>query len=388
MTVNFEFLGQEPIENVITCMNYKMDKVVYFGYDDVIKEQRKHTEDFLKKHCGVETVSFFSMSRHDLKSVLKTMRAEIQRELDRKSRIYFDVTGGESLILVAFGMLCKEFDTPMHSYNIEKNELIELNDGSGIKISKDGVVRKVQLTLDLLIEMRGGKINYNLHKGIKTNEDADFTKDVEKIYQVAQRNWDLWNPFSDFLRSSMYTVSENLTVNKSTSAVIQDLSEENAKLRKVADLNEMLDELAAIGVLLDVEHSRERYAFRYKNQKIKDCLWEGGSILEMHTYQQESKQSDECSVGVHLDWDGVIHPQWGVDVVNEIDVLSLKGNIPTFISCKSGKMGSQQALHALYELDTVTRRFGGKYAKKALVTANGLTGAYRARAEEMGIEVR
>ena len=47
MTVNFEFLGNEPIENLITCMNYKMDKVVFFGYDDVIAEQRKNTEDFL-----------------------------------------------------------------------------------------------------------------------------------------------------------------------------------------------------------------------------------------------------------------------------------------------------------------------------------------------------
>lgn len=388
MTVNFEFLGHEPIENIITCMNYKMDKVVYFGYDDVIKEQRKHTEDFLKKHCGVREVSFFSMSHNDLKSVLKTMRAEIERELERKNRIYFDVTGGESLILVAFGILSKEFDTPMHTYNIEKNQLIDLNEGSKVQISKDGVERKLQLTLDLLIEMRGGKINYNLHKGHKTDSDTEFTRDVEQIYKVAKRNWNLWNPFSDFLRSSMYTVSENLTVSKPAPAVIQDLSEANSKLRRVTDLNKMLDELEAIGVLLDVEHSRERYAFRYKNQKIKDCLWEGGSILEMYTYQQESKFSDECSVGVHLDWDGVIHQQPGIDVVNEIDVLTLKGNVPTFISCKSGKMGPQQALHALYELDTVTRRFGGKYAKKVLVTANGLMGAYQKRAEEMGIEVR
>lgn len=388
MTVNFEFLGHEPIENVITCMNYKMDKVVYFGYDDVIREQRKNTEDFLKKYCEVQTVSFFTMSHNDLKSILKTMRAEIKRELDRKNRIYFDITGGESMILVAFGILSKEFDTPMHTYNIEKNQLIELNEGSKIQISKDGEARKVQLTLDLLIEMRGGKINYNLHKGLKTNSDEEFSRDVQQIYQVAKKHWNLWNSFSDFLRSSMYTVSENLTVSKPAFAVIQDLSEDNSKLRKVTDLNQMLDELAAIGVLYDVEHSKERYAFRYKNQKIKDCLWEGGSILEMHTYQQESKISDECSVGVHLDWDGIIHQQSGIDVVNEIDVLSLKGNIPTFISCKSGKMGPQQALHALYELDTVTRRFGGKYAKMVLVTANGLVGAYQKRAEEMGIEVR
>lgn len=51
-------------------------------------------------------------------------------------------------------------------------------------------------------------------------------------------------------------------------------------------------------------------------------------------------------------------------------------------------MGGQQVLHALYELETVASRFGGKYAKKVLVTANELGDAYMERAKEMGIEVR
>ena len=50
-------------------------------------------------------------------------------------------------------------------------------------------------------------------------------------------------------------------------------------------------------------------------------------------------------------------------------------------------MGPQQSLHALYELDTVARRFGGKYAKKVLVTADKLGDIYLERAREMGIEV-
>ena len=98
--------------------------------------------------------------------------------------------------------------------------------------------------------------------------------------------------------------------------------------------------------------------------------------------------SDDCKVGVHLDWDGVIHEKPGEDVLNEIDVLSLKGYIPTFISCKSGRMDSHQSLHALYELDTVARRFGGKYAKKVLVTSEKLRPMYVERAEEMGIVLR
>ena len=44
MVVNFEFLGGEPIENLINCMNFKIDKVVYFGYHNVIEEQKARTE--------------------------------------------------------------------------------------------------------------------------------------------------------------------------------------------------------------------------------------------------------------------------------------------------------------------------------------------------------
>lgn len=36
MVVVFEFLSEEPIENLITCMNFKVDKLILFGnYDRV-----------------------------------------------------------------------------------------------------------------------------------------------------------------------------------------------------------------------------------------------------------------------------------------------------------------------------------------------------------------
>lgn len=48
MVVNFEFLGGEPIENLITCMNFRIDKVVFFGYHEVIEKQKTRTDRFLK----------------------------------------------------------------------------------------------------------------------------------------------------------------------------------------------------------------------------------------------------------------------------------------------------------------------------------------------------
>ena len=293
------------------------------------------------------------------------------------------------MILVAFGMLSKEFETPMHMYDVSADKLIELDAGATTCISRVVEICKVEMSLKLLVKMHGGKINRNLEKNIKGFSNPAFMDDVEKIYQIAKQNWDYWNPFADFLRNIMVPIDANtLQVSKRAQTVITALSTSGTKLKSINKLNEIVDALEEEGILLDVEHTNGHYRFRFKNQEIKDCLWEGGSILELHTCQKESSTSDECQVGVHLDWDGVIHEQPGVDVLNEIDVLSLKGNVPTFISCKSGKMGGQQSLHALYELETVASRFGGKYAKKILVTAKELGDVYMERAKEMGIEVR
>ena len=386
MVVNFEFLGNEPIENDITCMHFKIDKVVYFGYHDVIQNRRQCTENFLKKYCGVQSVIFYELSRNDLQSVLKTMRTEIQREKGKGSKVYFDVTGGESLILVAFGMLSKEFETPMHIFDIPEDKLIELDEGAKASISKDVEVHKVELDLDRYIEMMGGVINCGLHKNIKEDGDDEFSDDVSKIWQVAKKYIDYWNPFSDFLRANMMP-DANLQVNKRVQTVNNALTTSTTKLKTIRKLNDIIDDLAAEGIFLDVEHSDTEYCLRFKNQRIKECLWEGGSILELYTFHRQKKDCDDCRAGVHLDWDGVIHPTPGTDVLNEIDVLSLKGNIPTFISCKSGKMDANKTLHALYELDAVTRRFGGKYARKVLVSAKNLGNVYLERADEMGIEV-
>ena len=94
--------------------------------------------------------------------------------------------------------------------------------------------------------------------------------------------------------------------------------------------------------------------------------------------------NDDCRIGVHIDWDGVIHQSRGDDVLNEIDVLSLYKNIPVFISCKNGHVDQ----HALYELETVANRFGGKYAKKILVVTKPLSHSHLLRAAEMEIEVK
>lgn len=386
MIINIEFLGDEPIENVITCMHHKIDKVIFFGYQEMIRLQKTRTDHYLKTFCGVQEVVYQELSENNLQLVLDTMRQSIELELSRGNKIYFDVTGGEDLILVAFGILSKEYQAPIHQYDIVKNKIMEFALGSYTYLSVDVPLQKAEWNIDRFIELQGGIINYSRHKSVKDLSDPEFAEDVSALWRIACKYKNQWNPFSGFMREHLIP-DENLQVRENAKTIISALWNTAGKLNRVEDLNHILDDLKDAGLLLDLVHRDGRYAFKIKNQLIKECLWESGSILELQVYQNEKKHSDDCRVGVHLDWDGVIMPQGEGDVINEIDVLSLTGNIPTFISCKSGINGSQKILHALYELETVTRRFGGKYARMILATTNSLGSVYQQRAKEMNIEV-
>jgi hypothetical protein len=386
VNVNFEFLGDEPIENVITCMHFKMDKVVFFGYYDTVSRQRENTEIFLRDFCNVPDVVFHVVSQKDIHSVENLMRREIERELAAQNRIYFDITGGESLILVSLGILSREYKTPMHVYDIPSDKLIELEEDAAQCISKNVPAHTIPWDLDTYIRMWGGVINSRLHKGGKDVTDPASAEDVTRIWEVARTHWDDWNSFSRFLREN-FLPDGNLDVKKRAGEILRALQNADTNFKTPRQLNALLDVLEEAGVLLHVIHSDGQYAFRYKSREVKDCLWDGGSILELHTYLEEKQQCDDCRIGVHLDWDGIIHSRPGEDVLNEIDVLTLKGNVPTFISCKSGKVIGNTALYAMYELETVADRFGGKYARKILKITQPMNEVYLERAKEMGIVV-
>ena len=388
MNVNIEFLGKEPIENLITCMNFKMDKTIYFGYSEVIEELSESTTKFLMKYCGMkrDAILFRELSHTDFAAVLQAMRVVLQAERTAGNRLFFDITGGESLILVAFGVLSKEFDAPMHLFDVRKNCLIELEEGATGSLKEEVPERKAKMSLDAFVEMRGGIINYRHHKEIKGDNNASFREKVPAIWNIATEYDDCWNAFSALLREN-FAPNEGLRAKATEKQIVSAMKRSNNALKHLDTLNDILNKLETAGVIVDGSNADGVYSFRYSSQGMKDCLWDGGSILELHTYYQMKQKADDCRMGVHIDWDGTINHAYGRDVLNEIDVLTLHGNIPTFISCKSGNMDSNKALNAMYELETVARRFGGKYVKKVLAIMKPMGRVYLERAREMGIEV-
>lgn len=395
MHINIEFLDTEPIENLITCMHHHMDKVIYFGYEKTIQKYEKRTREFLKKYCKDPEVEFHAIETKDLNKVIEKI-SEVVAKIDTpENKVYFDITGGESLFLVAFGVLAEKLEKPMHMYDIENDQLIHLGTSYEDHVGK---VSGYDFKLDIYnyIEMSGAKIDKEKMGSDYVNNKA-FMDKVDAVWDVVIKFRNHWNDYAAVLK-------DDLNEADSLDATALVVGNKNVN---VVNFYKFLKALETAGVLSYVNSNPTRnekgwitqsdISIAYSDFKWKDALTKVGTILELHVYKELKSAGKEVLQSVHIDWDGLLESdlkkslsnkhQKIANVLNEIDVLTLEGNIPTFISCKCGNMDQGKALTAMYELETVANRFGGKYAKKTLATLKEVTGAYAERAEEMGIQL-
>ena len=87
MTTLIRFFSFEAIENCVTCLNYKIDRVWFFGYQEHIDQKRKGVEEFLKKSCHTDSC-FVAIDGESLSDI---QRREL---LYRYNRLYRYLSGG------------------------------------------------------------------------------------------------------------------------------------------------------------------------------------------------------------------------------------------------------------------------------------------------------
>lgn len=386
MNVNIEFFDSEPLENLITCLNFKMDKVIFFGHSDTMTDSRvQDTRRALKNICDITNVEFITVSQKSLYKVLELLEKEITAEMKGGNKCFFDLSGGEDLVLVAMGMLATQYKVPLHKFALPENELYLLTKWDQVpRIDEVVERRELKLTLDDIIGLHGGVINYRQQKDVKNNlNDKAFMESVKVMWEIANDSQKKWNGLSSVFKECTKYEDENDKVRVSVKAMKQALK----KIPDIISIKELTNYLNRLGnqrILEKVEIDEEFIKFSYGSPMMRDCLLDAGCLLELHTYYErvESGRYSDCRVGVHIDWDGEIDGR-EIDVENEIDVMLLEGVVPVFISCKNGRVNQM----ALYELDAVANRFGGKYVRKELAATQEITPGYLKRAEEMGIIV-
>ena len=430
--VNFEFLDEEAIENAITCLNYRMDKVVFFGDEALIKEKQAVLRYFLRETCEVgkkahlsaeEAIQFIEISDTDLNDVITKMRTAIKAE--EGNLRYIDITGGEGLALLAFGILAKELSLPMHLYDVEIGQMREFlfedeksSDQVGISLSKNGYKKKVPWNIETFVRMQGEDILTSSEQDVKMPRNEKDYADIDVMWKLMNEYKDYWTGFCSVLarfhslnpkkrinieqdkirfKGRIRDVKDALKLEKGfynkfydendTRGTNQEKSERQLK-RAQMQFNKMMIACKDEGLIEGYSVTEYEYSYRFKNAYIAQCLKKAGNVLEQHVYQkikEEWQEYTDLLVGVEIDWD-LIDTCKETEVSNEIDVFVLKGYVPIFISCKAEKIANVDQ-DVLYELDVVARRLGGKYAKKILTVIYDWKGKHRERAKDMDIEV-
>lgn len=376
MIVNFDFLDDEPIENVITSLNFQIDKAVYFGYSDSIRKYSETLESFLKKYCGGQDAEFIQVPKGKLGETLAIMREAVLTEKNRGNEVFFDITGGEAIPLVAFGILSTETDTPMHIFNVDRNKLMEQDDGADHEISKTVPRRKTEFTVEMLIELRGGSVRTTAMKSYKDPDHNDPGSE-EAVLSLFKKHAAEWSK----LIAAMHICLDE------TGTGVYRVDYDKAAYRYhpafVSRFKSFISELQDCGMIRPVSGNNDAGWFRFSGDFVKATLTEEGAALEIMTCLELRKKYGQAQAGVVIDWDGTVDA--GYDVVNEIDVIALDGFVPVIVSCKSGNQANKDAI---YELETVARRFGGKYARRMLVSVKNMTPVDKERAAEMDVELK
>ena len=381
-----EFFDSNAIENIFTCLTVKPDRVILIG--DSGKQLASHAARYKnitdEKGLDIE-FAYYPITRNDISGIVDRL-SEIVETYDD---CIFDLTGGDELYLTAAGMILERYsdkNIQMHRVNYLSRRAYDV-DGDGNVISE---TEMPELTVRDCIRIYGGDID----RSAKTAFDPtpENTAELNVLWDVCRADPTAWNRNTGILAAAD---SEPGMSSALKTFLPDQFIEKKLRLsdKERASLQKMLDKLLKNKLIRTGYTEDGRFFVTYKNKNIKNCLTVSGRVLELLIYSAALNQKsgkkpfyNDVDNGVVIDWDGDVSTDTP-DTVNEIDVMMVRGVVPVFVSCKNGKVKSDE----LYKLNTVANRFGGKYAKKILASANPTDSDndvyFKQRAKEMGIRI-
>lgn len=402
-----EFFDENRIENVACALICKAERVYLLGGSPA------GLAEYCRRYGELTGKEFIarSINRSKLTETVKELEKLIHEILAEDEECVLELAGGDDLCLVAAGMVADRFESGVrlcrtnvpHSridtfYPESKSCSVPLRlsiaenvriYGGGLHLTENWDLEAIRPTAELLWSLGEEFPDWNSRCELMGRIRANFPVDASNnpltvegdkagCLRFGGRFADICNPnhLARLTRAQLQQVIELLQ------AIWRRQGEENQVLRSL-----LVDEQA--GLL---------YA-EFASESAKRLLDKAGQVLEVWLACQlkELKEpkakvggpffQDIC-VGAELDWDGVAEPDNLPDVNNEIDVMAMRGMIPIFISCKNGKVKTEE----LYKLSHVAERFGGEYAKKLLVARSlgaedNAEISFEKRAKEMGIHL-
>ncbi len=395
MTV-VEFFDGVSINNMISCLAIKPDKIIFIGKNEMMKKQEEVYTRFIKNRGMQVSFEFKSVAIYNLEQLVNALTKIVETE----DECTFDLTGGDDTVLVAMGIVYERYHNTkkvqMHRFNI--------NSGTSSDFDNDGIAppsKMPSLTVTENIAIYGGAIvPYSGKKGTYDwNFDNEFEIDVRKLWDYCKNDPALWN--AEIIAMAALAKKNDdqqpkLYLNADSQKIERVFTSSKASLFV---FKKFLSYLEGKKLIKNLSFNDDGIQLYFKNEQVKRCLTTAGTVLELMVYFSARNAVDkkgeqvynDIVVGAFIDWDAVLHNQKEniKDTENEVDLILMKGIVPVFVSCKNGNVEEEE----LYKLDTVAKRFGGPYARRLLIITTGGNQSEDGlrhliqRAHDMGIKV-
>lgn len=362
-----EMFDRTPVENIITALAIRPDRVIYVGSDSRRAKRAIPNYQKILENRGIKSVlTTRSVAKNDLEGILESLNG-IFDDPDEDSFI-IDISGGDESSLVAVGMILggnavyenKRISAFRINPVSRRGVLFDMkNDGGKIAVSRTScdfsVNSQVYLTVEEDVILHGGKV---LDRGVKFERGDRVGRDIDLMWSLCWTCCNNWNTEIGRISAAVSRFADDNSL-----YIISDKAFE--KGRNQVD-KKLFDRFCREGLILPVKREGDLLRFRFRNTVVKECLTKAGSLLEYYTYKSalaaqrdERYVYDDAEVGVVIAWDDDVD-----GTRNEIDCMTMSGVIPVFISCKNGNIETDE----LYKLDAVANRFGHEYAKTALAS--------------------
>ena len=376
-----ELFDRNFADNVCSCLALSPDRVILLGKEkSIFKHAERYTEIFKARGYNIEFKPM-TLDRNDMSKIIDTLSSLVEQYDD----CTFDLTGGDDQYLVAVGIILERYKGRVqgHCINTRNGEMTDCDcDG---KVS--GKINTPSLSFEENVKLYGGKIK-NVPSLKKWKIDSDFLCDLDKMWHICLNNNTNWNIQTAYLNAvAMSSFSDDGLEIQCSMKKIRTF-ESNSSSNEKFDIN-FVKKLYDAEVITNYVYDKKQLCFRFKNDQVKQCLTKAGQVLELKVYATAKLLTEhgapfynDAKTGVIIEWDD--NEKRNDDVLNEIDVVLMKGMIPVFISCKNGRFDSNE----LFKLESVTKQFGGKYAKKIVITTSKEHAeAMRPRATELKIGI-
>ncbi len=344
--------SQDFRKNIFGALYFQPKRVIFIHHHDVPKDHLQGHRNVLRERLPETEIQFISVDFKSFKQLENAVDIIAKR---KEPDTTLDLYGGEEIVNLYLKECCEKRDFDIINIDPIQKTIMKWDDGK-YTIHH---IKLPPITFREIVRLHGGDITGNMH----TAPDSERFENIIRMGQYVFSNQKTWKMTTSFFQKAK---AQNYFLDEYTiAAPIQFKSQNKKQHVDIATLKKLEENNFIYHLKVYKKHDREWVSLQIADEFSKEMLMTTGNWLEAFLYAVAKKSGffSEVYQSVKIDWDG---KETTYNVINEIDIILMKNEVPIFISCKMKDVNAS----ALNELEVYASEFAGEYAKKVIATTD------------------